>query len=183
MSRGPSGSLRRGVGALVLGVALLVPSASVASGATQRVLAIERYELHGYEVWFAPTVGTFVGTGSPSESTISRLSAWHASIAHTEIMSPTGRITGGMATLYRVDGIWIHGTFTDGFARQIDAGNDCTSERHEVTGVLTGVTKSDAPGAVGVGFFDATLVHYRAFVFGRCYSYSASVTGSITIAV
>ncbi|HSH21609.1 MAG TPA: hypothetical protein VK992_03200 [Candidatus Caenarcaniphilales bacterium] len=151
-------------------VQLVVPG--LARGA-----AFETYSVTGYEVWFTPTVGTFVGTGGGSVGT---LSAWQSSIEHSVVISPTGTITGGWATLYRLDGVRISGYFSDGTVQQTYDGPDCTDESHAVTGSLTSVSRSDS-AAVGTGVFEATLVHHRAWFFGRCISYSASVTGTISL--
>ncbi len=97
-------------------VQLVVPG--LARGA-----AFETYSVTGYEVWFTPTVGTFVGTGGGSAGT---LSAWHSSIEHSVVISPTGTITGGWATLYRLDGVRISGYFSDGTVQQTYDGPDCT---------------------------------------------------------
>jgi hypothetical protein len=150
--------------------ALIAPSA--ARGAEQ-----ETYSLTGYEVWFTPTVGTFVGAG---HGTGGELAAWHAAIEHSVVVSPSGTITGGWATLYRVDGVRLGGYFDGGWLELTNEGAGCTNEEHAVSGTLSDVWRSDS-GARGTGQLDATLVHYRAWIFGRCISYSASVTATITL--
>ena len=47
--------------------------------------------------------------------------------------------------------------------------------------MVTDVTRSDRPGETGVGYFTATLQHYRVWAFGDCYSYSARVDGTFSI--
>jgi len=157
--------------------ALMLPSRAAAAG------LYETYAIHGYEVWYAPTVGTFVGTGAGRDGFGSsfELNAWHASIEHDELLIPSGRVTGGKASLYRLDGVRIEGYFSEGLATQTYPGPECSTEYHTVTGTLRDVTSSARPGEVGVGQFSATLVHYRAHVFGACYAYSASVSGTITV--
>ena len=180
-SRHPAGVNRLFValgGALILILSVLaLPARASAVG------LYETYAIQGYEVWYAPTVGTFMGTGAGTNGfgAALELNAWHARIEHDEVLIPSGNITGGKATLYRLDGVRVEGYFTDGVATQTYAGPDCTTEYHSVSGSLTNVTSSAVPGAVGVGYFSATLVHYRAHVFGSCYAYSASVNGSITV--
>jgi hypothetical protein len=164
--------------ALVLIVAaLVVPSRVAAYG------LYETYAIKGYEVWYAPTVGTFVGTGAGTDGFGASLdlNAWHAAIEHEEVLIPSGRVTGGKATLYRLDGVVVTGYFEDGVATQAHAGPGCTTEYHTVIGSLRDVTSSALPDQLGVGYFNATLVHYRTHVFGRCYAYSASVSGTITV--
>ena len=165
-------------GALVLIVAGLVLPARAAAASVY-----ESYAIQGYEVWYAPTAATFVGTGAGTDGLgeALELNAWHARIEHDEVLIPSGNITGGKATLLRLDGVTIEGYFADGVATQSYPGPDCTTEYHTVTGTLHDVTSSALPGQVGVGYFNATLVHYRAFVFGACYAYSASVNGTITV--
>ncbi len=166
------------VAALILAATgLMLPARAAAVG------LYESYAINGYEVWYAPTTGTFMGTGAGMNGfgEALELNAWHARIDHDEVLIPSGNITGGKATLYRLDGVSIEGYFAEGLATQTYAGPDCTTEYHTVTGRLEDVTSSALPGQVGVGYFNATLTHYRAFVFGACYAYSASVNGTITV--
>ena len=164
--------------ALVLSAGALALPSRVSAGTLY-----ESYSIHGYEVWYAPTMGTFVGTGAGINGfgASIELNAWHASIEHSEVLIPSGLVTGGTATLYRLDGVVVQGRFSEGIATQTYAGPGCTTEYHAVTGTLRDVTSSALPGAVGVGHFSATLAHYRAHIFGSCYAYSASVTGTITV--
>ena len=61
--------------------------------------------------------------------------------------------------------------------------SDGRALRVAVTGLLTGVTSTAVPGVTGMGMFDATLTHYRASLFGRWISYSASVEGPLSIVI
>jgi hypothetical protein len=158
--------------AFVLLIQLCLPFAARGS-------SYEVYALRGFEIWFTPTVGTFVGVG---EGTDARLSGWFTQIEHTIAISPTGLITGGTASLRRVDGVSMEGTFATGTVRQVNDGPNCTNEMHEVAGSVYGLTRSDSPGSLGAGHFTATLEHYRTWLFGRCYSYSAIVNGTFTVA-
>ena len=142
-----------------------------------RAAAPETYSLSGYEIWFTPSVGVFAGTGNGHAGD---LSAWFSSIEHSQVISPSGTIIGGWATLYRLDGVSISGHFSGGTIVQTNDGAGCTAEWHSVTGELTGVRRSDT-AALGSGEFQVTLVHHRAWLFGRCISYSASVSGSISL--
>ena len=165
-------------GALALiATGLMSPARAAAAG------LYETYAIQGYEVWYAPTVGTFVGTGAGTNGfgEALELNAWHARIEHDEVLIPSGNINGGKASLLRLDGVEIEGTFSEGTATQSYPGPECTTEYHTVTGTLADVTSSALPGRLGVGYFNATLVHYRAHVFGACYAYSASVNGTITV--
>ncbi len=138
----------------------------------------ESYDLTGYEVWFTPTTGTFVGVGTGSAG---NLSAWYTAIDHSIVISPTGTIDGGRAVLQRADGVRMEGRFNGGTVWQTYDGPNCTNEEHQVAGTVTDVTRTDRPGETGVGYFTATLKHFRAWLFGTCYSYSASVNGTFSI--
>jgi hypothetical protein len=158
---------------------MLVLLAQLAIPFVARASSYEVYALRGFEVWFTPTVGTFVGLG---EGTDSRLSGWFTRIEHTEAITPWGLVTGGSATLQRADGVTMQGTFSTGTVSQLVDGAGCTNELHEVHGSVYGLTRSDQPGVIGAGHFTATLEHYRTWMFGDCYSYSAIVNGTFTVA-
>ena len=138
----------------------------------------EVYDLTGYEVWYAPTTGTFVGVGSGAAGEIS---GWYTAVDHDSVIIPTGTINGGSAVLQRVDGVRMSGRFNGGNVWQTSDGPGCTNDEFQITGTVADVTRSDRPGDTGVGYFSATLKHYRAWIFGDCYSYSAKVTGTFSI--
>lgn len=164
--------------AVALGVAALALGTlpGIARGAVYEV-----YTISGYEIWYAPTVGVFAGAGRGGDD---QLSVWYTSIEHSQVISPTGTVTGGWARLYRLDGVQVAGMLSSsGTVRQINDGPGCTAETHVVNGYLHGVTRSDTVGPTGAGLFDATLVHHRAWIFGRCITYSASVEATISIIV
>ncbi|HUG48669.1 MAG TPA: alcohol dehydrogenase catalytic domain-containing protein [Candidatus Limnocylindria bacterium] len=161
------------IGGLLMALLLSTTAGAGAVRATQH----ETYLLSGYEIFFAPTMAVFAGTGGAGEGS---LSAWYGSIQHSGVISPTGTIEGGWAVLYRHDGVRIGGWFSGGDVVLTDEGPGCTTEAHSVEGTLIGVTRSDT-GAVGTGVFRATLLHHRAWLFGTCISYSASVNGSIEL--
>jgi hypothetical protein len=170
----PSTSRQRTLAALLsagmLAAALAGPT--LASEAT-----VERYALRGYEVFYSPTMAVFAGTSSDAGAD---LSAWYAPIEHSVVINPSGTITGGYATLYRPDGVRLSGQFSGGTVVLLDPGANCTTEYHAVDGDLVDVSRSDG-SAMGSGVFSATLVHHRAWIFGRCLSYAASVEGSIEL--
>jgi len=141
--------------------------------------ATERYALGGYEVWYSPTMAVFAGTSRVAGAD---LSAWYATIEHSLVINPSGTVTGGFATLYLPDGVRITGRFSDGTIVQTDPGVNCTTEYHAIAGNLRDVSRSDV-GAVGTAALSATLVHHRAWIFGRCLSYAASVEGTIEISL
>ena len=142
-----------------------------------RATEVESYQLDGYEVFYSPTRAMFAGTSGDG---LGGVSAWYSSIDHSLVISPSGAITGGWAVLHRPDGVRIGGWFSGGDVVLVDDGPGCTTEAHSVEGALVSVTRSDT-GAVGSGVFRATLLHHRAWLFGTCISYSASVSGSIEL--
>jgi hypothetical protein len=173
-----SGKQWRGARRARIGLAVAVLLALPLAGAgVARGAASESYSLNGYEIWFTPTVGTFVGTG---RGTGGELAGWSSVIEHSLVVSPSGTITGGWATLYRLDGVRISGQFIGGTLRLTNDGPGCTNESHAVTGRLARISRSDS-ASVGIGVFRATLVHYRTWLFGRCLTYSASVGGEISL--
>jgi len=168
---------RRALSVLALGgvfCALIVPASAAASTS-------ETYTMTGYEVYFAPDQGVFVGTGAGVDG-LRELSGWYTSVYHTLSVSP-GNVTGGSAYLQRVDGVQIGGDFSGGDVAQTNPGYNCTTETHQVTAQLVNVTRTDEPGVVGTAVLSATLTHYHAWVFGSCYTYSARVDGTITVTV
>ncbi len=167
------GSIASGLG---LSLALLL-AVHAALAAPARASTYESYTLTGYEIWFAPTVGTFAGTGNGPTGA---LSAWYGSIEHSGVISPAGTINGGWATLYRLDGVRISGRFATGTVWLVNDGPGCTDETHVVRGILAGASRTDRE-EVGSGYLEATLVHHRAWLFGRCISYSASVNGTLSL--
>ena len=162
-----------------LALALLAAFAFAAPvNASATTFLYEAYDLTGYQVAYAPDRGTFVGVGSGSAG---NLSAWYTQVDHSLVITPAGTVTGGTATLHRADGVTMSGRFSGGTVWMTYDGPNCTNESHEVRGTLTDVTRSDRPGETGIGYFSATLKHYRAWIFGSCYSYSAKVTGTISV--
>jgi len=176
----PAGGRRPSIRAsLALIPALLL--AALAMPAPVGAMSLESYSMTGYEVYYAPTRAIFVGAGN-GESGPLELSGWYTSVDHTLSVSP-GFVTGGFASLRRIDGVQIQGYFSDGTVAQTNPWPNCTTETHVVKGMLRNVTRSDAPGVVGIAYLEATLTHYRAWIFGQCYSYSARVEGTISVAV
>jgi hypothetical protein len=173
-SRRLSARLKLALLPVLLLVALAIP-------APVGAMRLESYSMTGYEVFYAPTRAIFVGAGNGEAGPL-QLSGWYTSVDHTLSVSP-GFVTGGFASLRRIDGVQIQGTFTDGTVAQTNPGPDCTTETHVVKSMLRNVSRSDSPGLIGSAYLEATLTHYRSWIFGECYSYSAKVEGTITVAV
>jgi len=118
---------------------------------------------------------------SSAQGSSGDVASWGARIEHTVQTQPSGKITGGWATLYTSELHRIHGTFSRGTLRLIDdGGGNCGDLRHSVTARLVDVTRSDS-GATGTGRLQAILIHYRVEILGNCIAYSASVSGTITL--
>jgi len=160
--------------ALVAAFAFAAPANAFAATSS----LYETYELTGYEVWYAPTTGTFVGVGSGAAGDIS---AWYTSVDHDAVIIPSGLVNGGIANLQRVDGVRMSGEFSGGNVWQTSDGPGCSNDEFQISGTVEDVTRTDRPGETGYGYFTATLKHYRAWIFGDCYSYSAKVTGTFSI--
>jgi hypothetical protein len=162
-----------------LSLALIATFAfAVPANAAETSVLYEVYDLTGYQVAYAPDRGTFMGVGSGSAG---ELSAWFTQVDHSLVITPSGTVTGGHATFTRSDGVSMSGRFTGGIVWMTNDGPNCTNESHEVRGMLSDVTRSDRPDAKGIAYFSATLQHYRAWIFGSCYSYFAKVTGTFSI--
>jgi hypothetical protein len=152
--------------------AVLVPSGTALADVSGS------YAIVGAEVWATHTVGTFVGAAQGSSGDVA---SWVARIEHTVQTQPSGKITGGWATLYTSELHRIHGRFSRGTLRLVDDGEgSCGDLRHTVKGKLVEVTRSDSK-LIGRGRLDAILIHYRVEILGMCIPYSASVNGSITL--
>jgi hypothetical protein len=131
----------------------------------------------GLEYAATSTQGRFVGIASGALP-----GAWSLTVDHTPLRT-SAAITGGdfhLAT--RLDGTLtaVTGDFTRGTVRQLSGFTGCASQRYAVNGVLGDV----GPGSAGrgTGTFAATLTHYRTTIFGHCVTYSASVSGSLSLA-
>jgi hypothetical protein len=158
---------------VALAVALLsLVAAPTASAAT------ETYAIGGYEIWPTPYAATFVGT---TRDAVGAWGGWRATIDHSGVISPTGSISGGRAELLLTDRSSIRAAVSGGTVTLV-AGSEteCAAMTHEVSANLVDVVRGGR-SAIGTGTLAATLVHHRAWVFGRCLTYSASVNGTISL--
>jgi hypothetical protein len=151
---------------------LTVPAAAAAAAATTSTDSIS-----GLEYAATSAQGRFAGIASGALP-----GAWSVTVDHTPL-GTSAAITGGdfhLAT--RLDGTLtvVSADFTRGTVRQLSGFTGCASQRYAVHGVLGGV----GPGSAGrgTGTFAATLTHYRTEIFGYCVTYSASVSGSLSLA-
>ena len=93
----------------------------------------------GYEVYFgrirASSRAPAAGYDGPRE-----LSGWYTAVYHTLDIAP-GNVTGGSATLQRVDGVQINGDFSGGDVAQTNPGDGCTDRD------IRGFSRADERGA------------------------------------
>ena len=151
--------------ALLLG-GVLAANVGVASASTS-----VNYEVRGVEIYATATRGVFTGVTWASDD----YGNWYVVVDHTVFdATRMATITGGTFDLngYRRD---VSGTFNPGgtvLLRSADSG--CGREFFDVDGTLT-------LAGGGSGVFDATLVHYRTRVLGRCITYGATVRGTAAL--
>jgi hypothetical protein len=161
---------------------LAVVPAALALCAPASVLAAQTYSdtTRGYEYYATSTDGKFAGTASgalPGD--------WNAGIQHTPLClscTPTATIAGGsfaLATILNSLPTLVTGRFTGGTVQVTNVGANCTNQTFAVNGVLGSV--GPWYSGSGSGTFSATLTHYRYRIFTSCITYSASVTGTISL--
>jgi hypothetical protein len=135
----------------------------------------------GAEYSATATEGKFFGTATGALPGI-----WNAVVDHTPLTlgaTPTATISGGDVKLTTVIGFVptvVAGDFVPGGVVQVqNRGTGCTNQTFQVLGALENV--GTGAGARGTGTFSALLTHYRTRVFGICVTYSASVSGSLSL--
>lgn len=158
--------------AILAGLVMSAVAAPAASAAT------ETYSIGGYEVWPTAYVATFVGT---TRDAAGGWGGWRATIHHSGVISPTGWISGGSADVYLSELSAIRGTVAGGTVSLV-AGSEteCADMTHQVEASLVDVIRGGR-SSIGTGTLSALLVHHRAWFFGRCLTYSASVQGTISL--
>ena len=157
---------------IVAAAAALVISPASAIAATSSSDSIS-----GYEYAATSTQGRFVGIASGALP-----GAWSVTVDHTPL-GTSAAITGGdfhLAT--HLDGTLtaVTGHFTAGTVTQLSGFTGCVNQRYAVNGVLGDVGSGSVRS--GPGAFVATLTHHRTKIFGHCVTYSASVSGSLSLA-
>lgn len=133
--------------------------------------------ISGYEYAATSTQGHFAGIASGALP-----GAWSVTVEHTPL-GTSATITGGdfhLATHLAGTLTVVSGDFTAGTVTQLSGFTGCANERYAVNGVLADVGSGSAGS--GSGTFAATLTHYRTNVLGYCVTYSASVSGSLSLA-
>jgi hypothetical protein len=158
-------------------IPVLAAAAALLTGPAAAIAATTSTDsISGLEYTATSAQGRFAGIASGALP-----GAWSVTVDHTPL-STSAAITGGdfhLAT--RLDGTLtvVSGHFTRGTVRQLSGFTGCASQQYAVNGVLGGV----GPGSAGrgTGTFAATLTHYRTEIFGHCVTYSASVSGSLSL--
>ncbi len=101
---------------------------------------------------------------------------WRASVVHEPLSGcpfnsgSSCAITGGTFSLTSSAGA-VAGTFTGGAVTPISQQEPCGQQVYGVAGALATTN--------GPATFTGTLTHYRAFVFGRCLTFFATISGSL----
>jgi hypothetical protein len=129
----------------------------------------------GREFFATTTVGGFAGTATGDLP-----GSWLAIVEHTPL-STTATITGGdfaLATEFGGQPATITGTFSGGTVTQTGGFAGCQDQTYVVHGTLQNV---GVEGGTGSGTFDAVLTHLRTSFFGRCVTYGARVTGTVSL--
>jgi|SRR5580704_84682 hypothetical protein len=133
--------------------------------------------ISGYEYAATSTQGRFVGIASGALP-----GAWSVTVDHTPL-GTSATITGGTFHLAtHLDGTLtaVAGDFTGGTVTQLSGFTGCVNQRYAVNGVLGDVGSGSVRS--GTGALVATLTHHRTKIFGHCVTYSASVSGSLSLA-
>jgi len=155
---------------IVAAAALFSPAAAIAATTSSDSIS-------GFEYAATSTQGRFVGIASGALP-----GAWSVTVDHTPLGTSAAITDGDFHLATRRDGALtaVTGDFTGGTVRQLSGFTGCVNRRYAVTGVLGDVGFGSA--GRGTGRFAATLTHYRARIFGHCVTYSASVSGSLSLA-
>jgi hypothetical protein len=164
--------LRGRIALVPLSLAILLTLPGTALAAT----VSDSYSIRGAEYYATSTQGRFAGTATGSTGDAA---TWQATVNHTPL-TDTATITGGTARLATSRLVVVRGEFSGGDVALIERAPGCSWETFAVSGKLVDVTRSDS-GATGTGKFKATLKHYRAWLFGSCRTYSATVRGTIEL--
>lgn len=136
--------------------------------------------ISGYEYAFTSTDGKFAGTASGALP-----GSWNADVQHTPLClscTPTATITGGsfsLATTHNGLPALVSGVFVGGTVQVTNVGSNCSNQTFAVNGILGKVGWWSS--GRGSGIFRATLTHYRRSVFGSCFTYGASVRGTLSL--
>jgi hypothetical protein len=103
-------------------------------------------------------------------------------VDHTPL-SPNATVTGGSLSLRTVlhgASTTVGGSITGGQVVRTNPGvTGCVNQNYAVTLVLGSVGPNGAGS--GTGSFAGRLTHYRQSIFGTCVTYSATISGSMSL--
>jgi hypothetical protein len=157
-------------------VPILAAAVALVTGAGSAAAATTYTDsISGYEYAATSTQGSFAGTASGNLP-----GYWNATVEHMPL-STAATITGGdfhLATYLNGAPATVTGDFTGGTVKQTSGYSGCVNQQYAVIGYLGGV----GFGSTGTGTFTGTLTHYRTKILGYCTTYSARITGSLTLA-
>lgn len=133
----------------------------------------------GFETYATSTEGRFSGIATGDLP-----GAWQAVVKHAPLSgSAPAAITGGsfaLATVFAGSPATVSGSIAGGSVTQVTGFAGCVNQQYKVVGTMSSVGL--AGGAQnGKGALDITLTHYQTRVFGFCLTYSATVTGAISL--
>ncbi len=155
---------------LALGLVLTAATPTLAAGTTYTDSA------HAIEVAATNTQGTFTGVAAGNLP-----GPWETVVDHTNLTA-SATITGGTFTLYTAQQhhvVTVRGTYTGGTVTQTGGFQGCVNQTYIVAGQLGSV--GIGSGGTGTGAFTATLTHYRTPFWGKCVTYGATVSGTISL--
>jgi hypothetical protein len=136
--------------------------------------------IRGYEYYATSTNGKFAGEASGLLA-----GYWNTDVQHTPLCiscTRTATITGGsfsLATTLDGASTLVTGKFTGGTVQVKNVGTNCSDQTFAVDGVLGSL--GPWYSGTGSGSFSVMLTHYRRLLFGSCITYSASVSGTISL--
>ena len=163
--------------AVVLTAATLFASPAGAKGPHLKQTYYD--EVSGIETYATSTEGRFSGVATGELP-----GAWQAVVIHDPLNgSVPAAITGGsvaLATVIAGSAATENGSIAGGSVTQLTGFSGCGNESYAVVGTLSSVGLAGAPRR-GTGTLDITLTHYQTSVFGYCFTYGASVTGTISL--
>ncbi|MEO6397534.1 MAG: hypothetical protein ABIP13_03605 [Tepidiformaceae bacterium] len=150
--------------------ALVASPVSASKGLTDRV--------SGFETYASSNEGRFVGTATGDLP-----GTWSAVVIHDQLSGASpALITDGsfdLETFRAGSPVTVSGAIAGGTVTQVSGFSGCANQQYAVVGTFDPVSISGGQQD-GKGTFRLTLTHYRTSVFGYCFPYSATVTGSVS---
>jgi hypothetical protein len=156
----------------ILFLAIITTVAITAVPAVALATTTVTYGVSGLEYAATPTAGSFAGAAVARDD----LGTWRATVLHGALpVNPGGTalVTGGAFGLNGRTRDLAGGM--DGGTITLLATSSCGKQTYSVTGHLT-----LAPSGTGDASFAMLLTHYRLRLFGSCFTYGATVQGTVT---